>query len=112
MQADVRWGRGRHRWKLEGFYYTLRFYVFEAGLNVYHPQNLEGRRQIMSFEQGKRHAEFYVKLGCVVLKEFVMSLDKNLTFEEALSQLEDLVSALEQGKNLEEAVETYERVLR
>lgn len=38
------------------------------------------------------------------------SLDENLTFEEALSQLEDLVSALEQGqKTLEEAVETYEK---
>ena len=37
-------------------------------------------------------------------------LDKNLTFEEALNQLEALVFSLEQGnKSLEDSVDTYEK---
>lgn len=65
VQADVRWGRGGIDGNLKASITPYGSMFLEAGLNVYHPQNLEGRRQIMSFEQGKRHAEFYVKLGAL-----------------------------------------------
>jgi hypothetical protein len=35
----------------------------EVGVNVYHPKNLEGGRQILSLKSGKHHAEVYVKVG-------------------------------------------------
>lgn len=65
LQADVRLGKGGVDGSVKASITPYGSMFLEAGLNIYHPKNLEGRRQIMSFETEKRHAEFYIKLGAL-----------------------------------------------